>query len=63
MDDEERIPEVTEEDQEMQDESSPLIDMKESVDVIDQTFMEEERYLNEHPEERVFKELLNEAKQ
>lgn len=47
----------------MQDESSPLVDLKESIEEMDQTFMEEERYLNEHPEERVFKELLNEAKQ
>jgi hypothetical protein len=60
---EKRIPEVNEEDQDMA-EDSPLVDMKDTLEeVIDQTIIEEERYLNEHPEERVFKELLNEAKE
>ena len=47
----------------MAEEGSPLVDMKDTLDeVVDQTIIEEERYLSEHPEERVFKELLNEAK-
>jgi hypothetical protein len=61
-----QIPEVNE-DLEMAEEGSPLVDLRrdnmEDDEMIDQTVIEEERYLNEHPEERVFKELLNEAKQ
>ena len=49
----------------MADEGSPLVGIREvsnNAEMLDQTLIEEERYLNEHPEERIFKELLNEAK-
>ena len=61
LDDQDNIPEVTEDDLDMADDASPLVPLRQQQ-ILDQTLMEEERYLDEHPEERVFKELLNEAK-
>ena len=55
------IPEVNEDDQ---GEDSPMAGLTRIVEEepVDMTRIEEERYLSEHPEERIFKDLLDEAK-
>jgi len=55
------IPEVNEEEQ---GEDSPMAGLTRIVEdePVDRTLIEEERYLSEHPKERLFKDLLSDAK-
>lgn len=53
---------MDEEIKEEQNEDEEMIVMEQEEDLMDHTAVEEEKYLDEHPEERIFKDLLTDAK-